>query len=93
MKLKNEAPRNYAYKEIILKAGETIEIEDKEAIKVLLNQDGVKEAVDVEDYKKMQEEKELAELKIKAMELGIKFQPNIKAATLIKKIQEAEKAQ
>lgn len=93
MKLENTSTRNYIFENIILKAGEIIETEDKKAIKVLLSQEGVKEAIDVADFKKLQEEKELADLKVKALELGVKFQPNIKAETLQKKIDEALKKQ
>ena len=88
MKLKNTATRNYMFNNVILEAGKEIEIEDKKLAKLLLQQEGVIEAINAEEVKELKDDLELANAKLKATELGIKFQKNIKLKTLLKKINE-----
>lgn len=61
MKLINNAPRNYVAFDYILEAGKVLEVEDKTAAKILLNQDGVEEYIDKKEVEKLK--KELEELK------------------------------
>ena len=58
MKLKNNSSRDYNYDTIFLKAGEELEVVDKKACKVLLNQDGVEEVLDREEIEKLKAEVE-----------------------------------
>lgn len=56
MKLKNNAGRDYNYDKIFLKAGQELEITDKDACQVLLKQDGVIEVVDTAEVEKLKAE-------------------------------------
>ena len=67
MKLENRAPRDYMAFDVILKANSTQDVTNKQAIAILLKQDGVREFVDVSDKKELEAEnenlkKELAKL-------------------------------
>lgn len=67
MKLENRAPRDYMAFDVILKANSTQDVTNKQAIAILLKQDGVSEFVDVSDKKELEAEnenlkKELAKL-------------------------------
>lgn len=56
MKIKNNSTRNYMAYDVVLAAGKEIETENKEVIKILLNQPGVEEAIDKKAVKKIEEE-------------------------------------
>ena len=67
MKLENRAPRDYMAFDVILKANSTQDVTNKQAIAILLKQEGVREFVDVSDKKELEAEnenlkKELAKL-------------------------------
>lgn len=67
MKLENRAPRDYMAFDVILKANSTQDVTNKQAIAILLKQDGVREFVDISDKKELEAEnenlkKELAKL-------------------------------
>lgn len=67
MKLINNSIRNYIAFDTILEAGKVLEVKDKEAAKILLNQPDVEEYIDKEEIKKLKEEnKKLKEAKAKA---------------------------
>lgn len=67
MKLINNSIRNYIAFDTILEAGKVLEVKDKEAAKILLNQPDVEEYIDKEEVKKLKEEnKKLKEAKAKA---------------------------
>lgn len=61
MKLINKSPRNYMAFDIILKAGEVLEIKDSKIANILLTQPEVEEYIDPEEVKKLKDE--LKELK------------------------------
>lgn len=67
MKIKNNSPRNYIAFDTIIKAGETIEIEDKKTLELLLKQEGVEEAVDKATLKKVEEENEKLKKELEAI--------------------------
>lgn len=56
MKLKNNSVRDYNYDKIFLKAGQELEITDKDACQVLLKQDGVIEVVDIQEVERLKAE-------------------------------------
>ena len=56
MKLINTSTRAYIAYDIVIKAGEVVETDDKKVIKILLEQPGVEEHVDKEDVKTLEEE-------------------------------------
>ena len=58
MKLINKSPRNYMAFDIILKAGEVLDITDSKTINILKTQPGVEEYIDLEEVKKLKEENE-----------------------------------
>lgn len=98
MKIINKNLYKVMYGLEFINPDEVKEINDKKLIALLLNQPGVEEFVAVEDAKKLEDENdklkkelELEKAKSKALELGIKFQPNIGLEKLLKKIEEAEK--
>lgn len=67
MKLINNSIRNYIAFDTVLEAGKVLEVKDKEAAKILLNQPSVEEYIDKEEVKKLKEEnKKLKEAKAKA---------------------------
>ena len=97
MKLENKASRDYIAFDVILKANSVQEIENKEAIKILLKQKGVAKFVDVAEAKaleteneKLKKQLELAQAKEEAIALGIQFNPNIGLAKLQEKIAKAK---
>ena len=61
IKLINKSPRNYMAFDIILKAGEVLEIKDSKIANILLTQPEVEEYIDPEEVKKLKDE--LKELK------------------------------
>ena len=61
MKLINKSPRNYMAFDVILKAGEVLEIKDSKIANILLTQPEVEEYIDPEEVKKLKDE--LKELK------------------------------
>lgn len=72
MKLENKSARNYIAYDVILKANSTQEVTNKDAIKILLKQDGVSEFADIKKQKdleaeneKLKKEIELAKTKVK----------------------------
>lgn len=91
MKLQNTSVRDYTCFDIRIKAGETLDVENKKACEILLKQEGVIEAVDKKQVENLEKELELANAKNEALELGIKFSPNIGLAKLKEKIAEAKK--
>ena len=98
MKIINKNLYKVMYGLEFINPDEVKEINDKKLIDLLLNQPGVEEFVAVEDAKKLEDENdklkkelELEKAKSKALELGIKFQPNIGLEKLLKKIEEVEK--
>ena len=81
----------------VIKAGETLEVTDKATLDNLLNQTGIEKAVDPKkvqelegENEKLKKELELAKAKERALELGIKFSPQIGLAKLLEKIAEVE---
>lgn len=98
MKLQNKSTRSYIAFDVILKAGEILEVADKKTAEILLKQPDVCEYADVETQRKLEEENEklkakvaLQEAKEKADGLGIQYPANIGLAKLLEKIAEAEK--
>lgn len=68
MKLKNTTTRNYIYENIVLVAGETLEVSDGKAYQTLLKQEGVEEVFDKEQVEEMKAEIE----KLKAEKVATK---------------------
>ena len=67
MKLINKSPRNYVAFDVVLKAGEVLEVENSKIANILKTQPEVEEYVDKEDVEKLKEElKELKDEKKKA---------------------------
>ncbi len=67
MKLENKAPRNYMAYDVVLKANSIQDVTNKQAIAILLKQEGVREFVDASAKKELEDEneklkKELAKL-------------------------------
>lgn len=96
MKIKNENTYKIMYNMEFIKPGEVVDVPN-EVAKLLLKQPGVIEYVSKEqvadlekDNEKLKQELELEKAKNRATELGIKFNPNIKLDTLLKKINEFE---
>ena len=58
MKLINKSPRNYIAFDVVLKAGEIIEVNDSKTANILKTQPEVEEYIDVEEIKKIKEENE-----------------------------------
>ena len=98
MKIINKNLYKVMYGLEFINPNEVKEIEDKKILANLLSQPNVEEFVAVEDAKKLEDENdklkkelELEKAKSKALEMGIKFNPNIGLEKLLKKIEEAEK--
>lgn len=91
MKLKNNSTRTYIAGIYRIEAGQELEINDKTLCQILLNQDGIEEAIDKQEFNKVSEENELNKLKIEALELGIKFSKKIGYDALLKKVEEFKK--
>lgn len=98
MKIINKNLYKVMYGLDFINPNEVKEIEDKKILENLLSQPNVEEFVAVEDAKKLEDENdklkkelELEKAKSKALEMGIKFNPNIGLEKLLKKIEEAEK--
>lgn len=97
MKLENKSTKSYIAFDVVLKAGEVLEVTDKKTAEILLKQPNVCEYADVETQRKLEEENEklkekiaLQEAKEKADSLGIQYAKNIGLAKLLEKIAEAE---
>lgn len=97
MKLENKSSRSYIAYDVVIKAGEILEITDKKVAEILLKQPDVCEYADVETQKKLEEENEklkaqiaLTEAKAKADELGVEYPKNIGLAKLLEKIEKAQ---
>ncbi len=98
MKIINKNLYKVMYGLEFINPNEVKDIEDKKILENLLSQPKVEEFVAVEDAKKLEDENdklkkelELEKAKSKALEMGIKFNPNIGLEKLLKKIEEAEK--
>lgn len=65
MKLKNKSNRDYNFDKIFLKAKSEMEIEDVNACKVLLNQEGVEEVIDKKEVEKLKKEVEKLKKEVK----------------------------
>lgn len=98
MKLENKSTRSYIAYDVVIKAGEILEVKDKKTAEILLKQPDICEYADVETQKQLEAENEklkakleLAEAKEKADKLGIQYPKNIGLAKLLEKIAEAEK--
>jgi len=61
MKLINKSPRNYIAFDVVLKAGEVLDVKDSKAANILKTQPEVEEYVDIEEVKELK--KEVEELK------------------------------
>lgn len=97
MKLENKSTRSYIAFDVVLKAGEVLEVTNKKVAEILLKQPDVCEYADVETQKKLEEENEklkakiaLQEAKEKADKLGIQYAKNISLEKLLEKIAEEE---
>lgn len=66
MKLINKSPRNYIAFDVLLKAGEILEVKDSKTANILKTQPEVEEYIDKEDVEKLKEE--IKELKKEAKE-------------------------
>ncbi len=100
MKLENKKARDYIAYDVVLKANSVQEVTNKEAIKILLNQEGVTEYADIQKQKELQAENEalkkqveLAKAKEEAIALGISFNPNIGLEKLLSKIETEKEKQ
>ena len=67
MKLINNSPRNYMAFDIILEAGQILDIKDSKTVNILKTQPGVEEYIDKEEVEKLK--KQVEELKKDAEEV------------------------
>ena len=56
MKLINKSPRSYVAFDVVLKAGEVLEVKDSKTANILLTQPEVEEFIDPAEVKKLKEE-------------------------------------
>ena len=56
MKLENKSTRNYIAYDVILKAGEVLEVKDEKTAEILLKQPDVKKYIDEEEVEKLKKE-------------------------------------
>lgn len=67
MKLINKSPRNYVAFDVVLKAGEVLDVKDSKAANILKTQPDVEEYVDIEEVKKLKEEAKKAKEEVKKL--------------------------